>query len=329
VLRARNSVPAGRYGDPRQGDKRGRYRGRAFASFVVLALAVGVIATGCSSGTSTSSGTGRTTSTTSALAACQAANSQFDLWLSKQDAAVTADKNTTQAWVTHDKSFTASEPAPSSPELTAAINEFNTNNQTAQAARMTASEALAAYQVALQGCNQSSLPTACQGDFAQHQPLIDAATRLKAAKDAEGQAIVARQQAYRSGDVNALNAQVVPANAAVAAFDTATNDFTNASSGHTTAASSCLSALPTPAPTPAGRSRVTKANYDAIRNGMTLAQVEQILGPNQTGGSPGGAELNNETLYIWYAGEPGSEPDISVWFGTDGRVTSKDQTGLK
>ncbi len=308
-------------------------RGRAFGTLAVLALAVGAIATGCSSGTSTSSGTtsttSRTTSTTSALAACQPANTQFDRWLSSQKAAVTADGNTTAAWLKYESDTNNVIPDPSSAQFTAATNEFNTNNQTAQAARQTASQDLAAYQAALKGCNQSSLPTECQGDFGQHQPLIDTATRQNGANDTAVQAIVARLQAVRSGNLSAVNAQTGPYNAAIDALNAATDAFSNASNGHTTAASNCSSTFatqPAPAPTPAAPSGVTKANYNAITNGMTLAQVEHILGPNQTGGSPGGS---NETLYQWYAGAPGSDTYISVWFGSDVRVTSKDQTGLK
>lgn len=86
---------------------------------------------------------------------------------------------------------------------------------------------------------------------------------------------------------------------------------------------------PAPAPTttttvPPG---VTMANYNAIQNGMTLADVEKLLGPNQTGGTPSQA-APGETLYNWYANGPGTEPYVSVYFGSNGLVTSKAQTGL-
>lgn len=87
---------------------------------------------------------------------------------------------------------------------------------------------------------------------------------------------------------------------------------------------------PSPAPTTTLPPGVSLGNYQAIHQGMTLADVERLLGPNQTGATPGGAQVPNETLYIWYANGPGTEPDISVWFGsTNGLVTSKDQTGLQ
>ena len=86
---------------------------------------------------------------------------------------------------------------------------------------------------------------------------------------------------------------------------------------------------PAPAPTttttvPPG---VTLANYNVIKNGMTLADVEKLLGPNQTGGTPSQV-TPGETLYNWYANGTGTEPFVSVYFSSNGLVTSKDQTGL-
>jgi hypothetical protein len=87
---------------------------------------------------------------------------------------------------------------------------------------------------------------------------------------------------------------------------------------------------PAPAPTTTLPPGVSPGNYQSIHQGMTLADVERLLGPNQTWGTPGGSQVPNETLYIWYAHGAGTEPDISVWFGsTTGLVTSKDQTGLQ
>ena len=175
--------------------------------------------------------------------ACKTANTQFDTWLSAEQEAVVADNNTTETWIKYDNS-SQTIPDPSSPQLTAAINDFNANNQKAQAARQTANQDLAQYQATVKGCNPSSQSTACQQDFAQHQPLIEAATRQNQAKDAAVQSIVARQQAYHNGSLSAANAQTAPYNAAVAAFNTATNDFDNASNAHTTVASSCSGGQP-------------------------------------------------------------------------------------
>ena len=84
---------------------------------------------------------------------------------------------------------------------------------------------------------------------------------------------------------------------------------------------------PPPAPTTTLPPGVSLGNYNAIKNGMTLADVEKLLGPNQTGGTPSQA-APGETLYNWYANGTGTEPYVSVFFGSNGLVTSKDQTGL-
>jgi hypothetical protein len=65
---------------------------------------------------------------------------------------------------------------------------------------------------------------------------------------------------------------------------------------------------------------ITLAKFDQVRPGMTLAEVEAILGKGQTqGASLGGG------LYTW-KNEDGSSMNVSIM---DGRVIGKAQWGLK
>src|SRR5581483_5535483 len=88
----------------------------------------------------------------------------------------------------------------------------------------------------------------------------------------------------------------------------------------------CVSACP---------SKITKKNFDKIKNDMTLAEVEKILGEGtkQTDGSGTAAQFgvvvasgstgkNNET-YVWESGDS----SITVYFG-NGKVMNKTSKGL-
>lgn len=207
---------------------------------VTAALVIGGLATGCSGGTSTSSGT-TTSTTTGVKQACRTANTQFDTWLKSDHQAGIEENNTTETWNSYDKTFTGL--PPSSAQLTTEINQFNANNQKAQTARQTANQDLARYQATIKNCDQSTLPVACQQDFAQHQPLIDAATRQNAANDGTVRLIMAEQQAYQSGSLNAASAVADPYNAAIREFNAATVAFNAEFNAHESAASSCTSAL--------------------------------------------------------------------------------------
>jgi len=77
-------------------------------------------------------------------------------------------------------------------------------------------------------------------------------------------------------------------------------------------------------------SRVTRANYDQIQDGMSIAQVEGILGPgyDQGGGArpifrllPGATQVVQSKIWL-----DGSR-SITVSF-IDGQVTSKSESGL-
>jgi len=75
-----------------------------------------------------------------------------------------------------------------------------------------------------------------------------------------------------------------------------------------------------------GKPGLTKDNYDKISDGMTLAQVEKLLGPGKKGGSIAGAigEIAGQgAAYLWEDGDK----KITVVFKDD-KVISKTQIGL-
>lgn len=73
-----------------------------------------------------------------------------------------------------------------------------------------------------------------------------------------------------------------------------------------------------------GRGGITKASYDRIHNGMSLQEVEAILGPGEEQAAAGsGLFGNTATVYKWQEGFH----VISVSF-LNGRVQSKAQAGL-
>ena len=237
--------------DPGQKPDSGRRRrALSFCAVGVLALVSGGVVAACSSGSSTSSNTTGTassnaTSTTSAATtACKTANTEFDNFISLQKTAADAQVTAVNTWHDYDATTGNSMPSPSSPELSAAIDQFNTDNQKAMAAEQSASQALAQYQASFATCNQVGLPKACQGDFAAHQPLTNDATRLNADDATAVQAILAQQQAYRAGDATAYNAQTASYNSAVNDFNSAKDAWNSDVGTHSSAVSTgCTSAL--------------------------------------------------------------------------------------
>jgi hypothetical protein len=88
---------------------------------------------------------------------------------------------------------------------------------------------------------------------------------------------------------------------------------------------------------------LTRANYDRIQPGMTLPEVEAILGqPNATGNQdvkgPDGAVVRKEILSAsWFwgraafspaGGQVSEEKRITIQL-QDGKVTTKEQVGLE
>jgi len=73
-------------------------------------------------------------------------------------------------------------------------------------------------------------------------------------------------------------------------------------------------------------SKVTKENYDKIKVGMTLAEVEKVLGKGelQAGASGGIMDVSGSAkVYKWVVGEKA----ITITFVND-KVTAYHQTGL-
>jgi hypothetical protein len=74
----------------------------------------------------------------------------------------------------------------------------------------------------------------------------------------------------------------------------------------------------------AGCSTLTRKNYDKIHEGMTLEQVEKILGKDESGG-PSSAMPGATDVLTWQDKKPGKS--IEVGF-KESRVIGKKATGL-
>jgi hypothetical protein len=83
--------------------------------------------------------------------------------------------------------------------------------------------------------------------------------------------------------------------------------------------------------------KLTKANFDKVQNGMSLSDVQQLLGKGEKEAGDGsnvagqfgialeggGGGSKNVETYVWESGDK----KITVYF-RDGKVTSKNSTGL-
>ncbi len=75
-----------------------------------------------------------------------------------------------------------------------------------------------------------------------------------------------------------------------------------------------------------GSSKVTKTNYEKVETGMTLEQVESVLGEGTETTSMGvqiGDTGGSAAIYVWEEGDK----KITVTF-KDNKVVTKMQTGL-
>jgi hypothetical protein len=81
-------------------------------------------------------------------------------------------------------------------------------------------------------------------------------------------------------------------------------------------------------------SKITKTNYDQITTGMTLGEVEKLLGSGTLDAQPGAVSISsagvadtakgsNEQTYTWRDGSA----EVIITF-TDGKVVQKRQSGL-
>lgn len=85
---------------------------------------------------------------------------------------------------------------------------------------------------------------------------------------------------------------------------------------------------------PEKNNKVTKANYDQIKNGMSMKEVEVVLGDAWKTTLPDDAEefvtLDNvrvSAIYEWNSGLEAETRMIEIGF-KDGKVAAKTQTGL-
>ena len=81
----------------------------------------------------------------------------------------------------------------------------------------------------------------------------------------------------------------------------------------------------------AGCSSLTRKNYDKINTGMTLGQVEKILGKSETGGPVADLPSMPEAteVMVWQEKAKGKTPAKSISVGLkDGHVVGKTATGL-
>ncbi len=218
-------------------NRRGAQRTRHVGAFVTVALAVGALTLAACGGGSTTIGTSGTGS-----AACKTVLTQFSTWLKSDAAAGDAESKAETEWTTyHNSSPTL--PSPSSPELNAAINQYNVDHQQGQALRQTANQDLARYQATVKTCTQSTLPSACKDAFAQQQTLIGLGARHDQAQAAIGQYTIAQQNAYRAGDVSAVNSATQSKNASKSEHNAAITAWNAAIPAAQTATASCASAM--------------------------------------------------------------------------------------
>jgi hypothetical protein len=83
------------------------------------------------------------------------------------------------------------------------------------------------------------------------------------------------------------------------------------------------------------KNKVTKSNFDAIKNGMTLDEVEKLLGKGTREGGDGSnvaaqfgvhveSTPSSGTTYTWERGGN----SITVYFNKEGKVVNKRSTGF-
>jgi hypothetical protein len=78
----------------------------------------------------------------------------------------------------------------------------------------------------------------------------------------------------------------------------------------------------------AGCGGVNRKNYDKVYSGMTVAQVEKVLGkPSAAGPAPSDPALQGATELMTWRDKKKPEKTVSVGI-KDGRVVTKSETGL-
>ncbi len=107
-----------------------------------------------------------------------------------------------------------------------------------------------------------------------------------------------------------------------------TTSPTNTATTSSSPARSATNNSPTNADIPASTGGITLSNFNRLRNGMTYAQVVQILGKEgeESGVLEGGGD--KVVVYKWDADQDGSGATMTAFF-KNGKLDSKLQFGLK
>jgi hypothetical protein len=200
------------------------------AVVVVLLLAVSGVAAACSS----SSRRGGLSS------ACNDARRQFVIFSNET---VNASNSASDAWNHWTDIYNrALHGQISQQEIGAGITEYNADFQKTQAAAKKVIEDSTTFVKAYGSCKQSTMPKACQDEFAQYQPLITHATREAQAVSAVFQAIDAQIAAVRTGNRSARNDAVTQYNAALAAHGATVTEHNNLHTAFKAAQTRCSKA---------------------------------------------------------------------------------------
>ena len=111
-------------------------------------------------------------------------------------------------------------------ELTMAIDAYNADLQAGQLLQAAADQQLVRFNELRALCTESSMPTACQDEFAEYPAIIDNAARTGAANTANSQGIAAEHDALLQGSgVAAFNDAVDASNAATALHNDIVNEW--------------------------------------------------------------------------------------------------------
>lgn len=88
-------------------------------------------------------------------------------------------------------------------------------------------------------------------------------------------------------------------------------------------------APPTPTPQPKNKETISKAEFDAIKNGMTYEEVTKIIGgPGEVMSESGNAGEEFHTVMYMYKGEGGLGANANMMFQGN-KLMNKAQLGLK
>ncbi|MGZ4688103.1 MAG: hypothetical protein ACXVKA_05565 [Acidimicrobiia bacterium] len=188
--------------------------GKALA---IAITALALVTAGCSST--------KSTTTSSLPGTCRTARDGFHKWFDASETAESAALHAHQQWSNADSSNNNFSSLARGDALAAAIAAYNADIQTAKTLQAQADQDLAAFTAALKRCDPLGMPKACQGEFAQYQPIIDNAAARVQARAAIEAAIATTQQPGTRQSLRAYNAAVDAHNAALAQLQDLTNTW--------------------------------------------------------------------------------------------------------